>query len=287
MGLIEKLENLINKLLFALGNFLVSVFAKLIPAKVKKIWTKILVRKTQAVDWIKSLPKRLKTTLPLFINKVKAKLLAYNYKEKLAQTYQAAMAQYKETHSGKKLSAIKTALLAPFLVIGQWLKGLSTAQSLMLLSFTSASILAAINIVFSGHRLMENHLQSSRSPASAEEEALYDRPDYYKKETRHLDFTNLRLPVYFANVNELRTIDIDFNITLSNRMSRLQMAKLEFQLRDHLILNVEPMVASFPLVEEGKEILRKKLWAEINDFMKERKIEGEVKELKLIYILAN
>jgi len=67
----------------------------------------------------------------------------------------------------------------------------------------------------------------------------------------------------------------------------MQLEKLEFQLRDHLILNVEPMLASFPLEEEGKQILREKLTMEINDFLSERKIVGEVKEIKLIYILAN
>lgn len=287
MNLIEKLENAINKLLILLGDFVVRFCAKIIPVKIQVFWSKVKNWMRLAIIWCKALPKRLISAAPLLLNKLKGSLLSYNYKEKLQQTYQAAMAQYKQQQAGKKLSTIKTALLAPFLIIGQWLKGLSAIQSLMLLGFTAASILAAINIVFSGHRLMENHMQGARAPASAEEEAAYERPDYYKKETRHLDFTNLRLPVYFANVNELRSIDIDFNVTLSNRNSRMQLSKLEFQLRDHLILNVEPMIASFPLVEEGKEILRQKLLIEINQFMKERKIEGEVQELKLIYILAN
>jgi flagellar basal body-associated protein FliL len=88
-------------------------------------------------------------------------------------------------------------------------------------------------------------------------------------------------------LNEIRSIDIDFSATMSSRMSRMKLAKMEFELRDHLILNVEPMVASFPLEEEGKEILRKKLTLEINDFMIANKIEGEVQEIKLIYILGN
>jgi hypothetical protein len=67
----------------------------------------------------------------------------------------------------------------------------------------------------------------------------------------------------------------------------MQLEKLEFQLRDHLILNIEPMISSFPLEEEGKGILREKLIMEINDFMKAQGLEGQVKDLKITYILAN
>jgi flagellar basal body-associated protein FliL len=74
---------------------------------------------------------------------------------------------------------------------------------------------------------------------------------------------------------------------MSSRMSRMKLGMKEIELRDHLILNVEPMIASFPLEDEGKEILRKKLTLEINDFMIAHQIEGEVEDIKLIYILAN
>ena len=74
---------------------------------------------------------------------------------------------------------------------------------------------------------------------------------------------------------------------MSNRLSRMKLEKLEFQLRDHLVLNIEPMIAAFPLEDEGKEIIREKLTMEIHDFMKTHNIEGEVKDLKLVYILAN
>jgi flagellar basal body-associated protein FliL len=88
-------------------------------------------------------------------------------------------------------------------------------------------------------------------------------------------------------LNELRSIDIDFSATMSSRMSRMKLEKKEIELRDHLILNVEPMIVSFPLEDEGKEILRKKLTLEINDFMITHQIEGEVQDIKLIYVLAN
>jgi hypothetical protein len=70
-------------------------------------------------------------------------------------------------------------------------------------------------------------------------------------------------------------------------MSRMQVDKLELQFRDHLVLNLEPMVAAFPLEEEGKEILRQKLLSEMNEFMVSRDIEGQVLDVKIVYVLAN
>jgi hypothetical protein len=53
------------------------------------------------------------------------------------------------------------------------------------------------------------------------------------------------------------------------------------------VLNLEPMMASFPLEEEGKEILRQKLLSEMNDFMESREIEGKVLDVKIVYVLGN
>jgi hypothetical protein len=174
----------------------------------------------------------------------------------------------------------------PFLVVAQWVQGLSPAQALLLLGFSGASILSVIGIGFSGHKLAKNHLDDGRAPASVDE-ILYERPGYYKKQTRHFEVSNFRLPVYVAQVNEVRSVDIDFTATMSNRNAKMYLEKREFQLRDHLINNIEPSVSSFPLEEEGKEIIRKKVWMEINDYLKENKIEGEVTELKITYVLAN
>jgi hypothetical protein len=287
MGILEKLENFINNLLIRIGDQFMRMLMKLISPKFRKLIEKIKSWIVQAIAWSKSLPSLVKKNGPALFDKIKSYFLSFKYKEKFQQTYIAAISQYKKSQPGAKVSAFRTVLLTPFLLMGQWLKGLSSPQAILLLALTSVSVLAAINMVFTGNRLIDEHMKETRSPASVEDEVLYDRPDYYKEQSRHLEISGLRLPVYVANVNELRTIDIDFSATMSNRLSRMTLEKLEFQLRDHLVLNVEPMLASFPLEEEGKIIIREKLTAEIKSFMISRHIEGDVKEIKLIYILAN
>lgn len=286
MGLIEKLENFVNKILILIGDLISRFVAKATPTKIKIVLSKIAEWKSKAITFAKTSPKLLIQAAPVLVTKVTGVIATV--KTKLTETYKAAMAQHADTTGGSKFSGLKKTALTPFLMVGQWVKGLSAAQTVMLLGFTAASVLSAINIGFSGNRIHKQLTEEDgRTPASVEEEISYDRPGYYKKQTRHLDMTSIRLPVYFANVNELRSIDIDFTATMSNRLARMKLERMEFQLRDHLILHIEPMVASFPLEDEGKEIMREKLIMELNDFMVNHQIEGEVKELKITYVLAN
>lgn len=282
MGLIEKIENLINLLLIKLGELLY----KLVPLPIKRLLLKLQIWCAGFFEQLKRLPHLTKIFILFLLQKSKDTFAAIDFKAIFSDSYKKAMEQYKEkskSNSGK----LKTFFLAPFLVVGQWLQGLSTSQSLLLLVFSAASLLAVIGISFSGNRLVDHHIDAQRAPASIEEDVPYERPQYYKKQTRHFEITNLRLPVYIAQVNEIRSVDIDFTATLSNRNSRMFLEKKEFQLRDHLILQIEPSVASFPLEEEGKEIIKRKLLIEINDFLKLHEVEGEVTELKITYVLAN
>lgn len=281
MSFLEKLETLINALLFKFAAFI----AGKIPVPIKNkyfyfqsLWQRFLLS-------LKSTPQLVKNQAPLLIKKIKSSALGYNYKAALQETYKKALSQYKEKSPGKNVGKLKTILLSPFLMLGQWLQGLSAAQSMLLLTFTAGSFLSVLGIYFSGQRLAGP--DKYRTPASVEEEILYERPDYYKKQTKHFTLVNVRLPVYVANVNEIKSVDIDFTATLSNRHSRMFLEKHEFHLRDHIILNMEPSIASFPLEEEGKVIIRNKLFKELNSFLKDSKIEGEVVELKIIYVLAN
>jgi flagellar basal body-associated protein FliL len=275
MNFLEKIETLINQLLLRLG----ELIFKAIPAPFKKFHARYQTLKASFIAFLKTLPSFLKTQL--ISRASQSKDAALSIKTGLTETYKNAIAEY------KGMGKIKKFLLTPFLMFEQWLRGLTVNQSLLLMTFTCASILAVIGIGFSGKKLAHDHLESMREPASVLEEVGYERPEYYKKQTRFFELTSVRLPVYVAKVNEIRSVDIDFSATLTNRSSRMYLEKHEFQLRDHLVLQIEPSIASFPLEEEGKEIIRKKILLEINDFLKLHNQEGEVLELKIVYVLAN
>lgn len=278
MKFFEKIENAINYVLIKLGDLILRA----VPAPIKKFAEK---RHTIRI-FLKQLPSVVLKFLITCFKATKEKLLAINYKEATTKTYQKVIAQYSDK-GPKGITSVKNLLLFPIHISKEWLKGLSPAQALLLLSFTGASILSVIGIGYSSQKLSKASNSANRNPASTEIEITYDRPDYYKKQTKFFEVNNFRLPVYVAQVNEIRSLDLDFIVTLSNRFSKDFLESHDYQFRDYLILQVEPSVASFPLEEEGKEIIRKKLISEINDFLKLHEIEGEALELKITYVLAN
>ena len=276
MDFLYKIENLLNTLILKLGARILA----LIPPKIIVFFETFSERWSNFIAFIKALPSLLKGKVP----GLKSYAQNFNLKEKLVEPLKEGLAKY---NAGQKQKAgqLKVIFLAPFLIVSQWLKGLTVAQSLLLMVFTGASVLSGISIISSGSRLMQGQ-DAGRAPAS-DEEVSYDRPVYYKKDTKHVTFSNLRLPVYIPEVNAVKTVDIDFTATMSTRESKMFLEKMEFQVRDHLILEIEPSVASFPLTEEGKEIIRHKLAKELDAFLQTHKVKGFVEDMKVVYILAN
>jgi flagellar basal body-associated protein FliL len=285
MKFLFKIENAINASLIRLGNRMLQLLGALIPAKLRGWMHQLLSRRQHYKNQIKQSPALLKALALELLPKLKTLLQTINIKQKLQHTYGQALAEY-NSKKAQQLGHLKKVVMVPVLLFSKWLEGLSVGQSLLLLSFSAASMLAGLNIVSTSQR-MTGQKDTGRTPASLEEEVAYDRPGYYKEKTKHLSVTNLRLPVYVAEVNELKSVDIDFTATVSTRRARQFLDKNEWQLRDHLISEMEPLIASFPLEDEGKEVIRHKIHAEINEFLKLHNIDGQVTKLRLTYILAN
>ncbi len=283
MEVLNKIEAIINKLLEKLGAFLVIKFFKFLPPKILLISQKIQAYKNKCIQHVKTFPQTIKTKLAVLLVYLKSSLSSFDFKAIFA----AFLEKYKiqKTDKNQTSSKLKRVLLTPFLLLNEWIKGMSITQTLLMFGFTGASILASIGMIFSSNRIL-NQTQM-RAPASAEIEVLYERPDYYKEDSRHMSISNFRLPVYVAEVNQIRSVDIDFIATMSNRNIKKFLELNEFQLRDHFVNNFEPLIATFPLEEEGKEVIKKKILLEINAFLKLYNKEGNVEDLKITYILAN
>jgi hypothetical protein len=281
MGLIEKLETLINNLIFKLLEFL----WRLVPSPIKKIIEKYRSLKQSFLSFLKNIPSLLKKYIPILLSQTKSKISSTNFKPAFSDETKAILDEYSKNN--KSAGKFKKVILLPWILVSKWFEDLSAAQTIGMFVFSAASILAVIGIGFSGQKIANLQKEASRIPASVEEEVPYARPIYYKKQTRHVEISNLRLPVYFANINEVKSVDIDFVATTSNRETKMFLDKHDFQLRDHLILQVEPSVAAFPLEEEGKDIIRKRLIQELNDFLKTYEIDGSVSEVRITYVLAN
>jgi flagellar basal body-associated protein FliL len=279
MKFIEKLEDKLNAMIIKGWQLFMKLIISLIPNTLKMKWANFLVWKSNKIIEIKA---------KILLRKQKLQELKNNPKYSIKDALKKSMDELKviiAAQKNKKFSVrVIGTLNAPFLVIQTWVGQLSIPQKTLLYGMTMASIIGGV-IVYQTSGEVYRTLNPSRAPASIEES--YVRPDYYKKQERELSFNTIRLPVFIQNINELRALIIDFSVVTSNRNTKKYLAKHEFELRDHLIGSVEPIIPSFPLEEEGRQVLREKLKIELNNFLVANKVEGQVLEIKVVYALAH
>jgi flagellar basal body-associated protein FliL len=286
MGFIEKIETIINKIIMSILHAIGVGMKKVTPQFIFKLHDKFQFSQQRFKTWFKQLPNLILKWLLTKGNSFKSNLATIDFKGIVNQHTKMIIEKSGVSADSSVFKKVRALFLAPFYLASQWFNGLSTNQALLLMTFTGASLLAVIGIFSSGSRIALIE-EAARRPASIEPEAIYDRPDYYKKETKHFDMSSLRLPVFFSDINQLKSVDIDYTATLSNRAAKMYLEKQEFQLRDHLIIQIEPIVPSFPLEEEGKDIIRKKIQQEIDQFLIKHGIEGKTVDVKITYVLAN
>jgi hypothetical protein len=284
MNFVNKIEELINRLIFRFIELILRLLKKNSPPKLLKFYKKSVFKWRRFKAQSKTFPKRSKVFLIELVKKIKSKYQSIEIKPKFIHLKEKITAPFiEEGNKGRNKFVV---LAKGFLKLGEsWLKGLSFGQASLLIALTCFSFFATFNILSSGKKIADFYNDAVRSPASLDYQ--YERPEYYKKDQRHVFFGSVKIPVYPGGVNDFTSVDIEFNATLSNRESKHILVKLEFQLRDYLILHLEPILATFTLQEEGKEILKRKIWSEVDNFLEEREINGRVVELKITYVLAN
>lgn len=281
MKFLFKIEDAINNGLFWLGDKLLQIWTKICPTWLARWQEKLM----QLVAFIKALPQKLKSKA-LELKDSPRELLKVDYKGIFTQAIEAGKKVYAQHKQHSPIKAILAALSTPFTFLYQWAKSLSPAHFVVLFTFTMGSLLSVMGIAINSHRIMEKS-NVERAPASVEVLDPYDRPEYYKKETREVTFTNVKLPVFVTGITELRSLLVDFSVITSNRATKQWLERHEFQVRDHLVLTVEPVLPAFPMTDEGRTILVDKLKHELNLFLASQSVDGTVSEVRIVYILAN
>src|SRR4051794_27027847 len=125
MNLISKIEDIINTLLTRIFERMLSF----IPLGIRNFFSKI--------------PR-----FPFWLRDSVIHFFQY-FLLKARESHQELMSMNKEKRSSAYRS-VKAFFLTPLYMVGHWLDGLSTGQSILLLTFTSASLLSLISIGFSG-----------------------------------------------------------------------------------------------------------------------------------------
>lgn len=283
MELLNKLEDLINRLLFWIGSKLAGLLTRLTPPTVRNFFVRVSNHFKQAVQFIKNFPQWIKTKLADFKSRPKIKI---DYKGVLAQAIDAGQKAFKKTKDQSPIKAIFSALSAPFVFLFVWAQSLRPTHFLVLFFFTTASIVSIFGIALNTQSILKKEFFGIRAPASAPIEG-YNRPDYYKKETREVSFSSVKVPVYIQGINELRALMVDISIVTSNRATRAWIERREFSMRDHLVLTLEPVIPTFPLTDEGRTMLTEKIKDELNIFLRQHSVDGDIQEVRLVHILGH
>jgi flagellar basal body-associated protein FliL len=267
-----KIEDFINHWLSKLWELISFIFLKLTPPPVRK-------GITSSISWLKQSPQKIKR-LPSYVKeKFKAKdQLKSHLQEFIAKAKHLA----KEQAQAKGLKNYFLKLKIPYQIIYDKLQTVTPTQFLFLFLGTLGAFMAGVGIYYQGGKIINTQF---RGPASVDEEIPYQRPVYYKLPTRELSFNAFKIPLHFSSINEIRSVTVDFSMIASNRFTRNYLAKHEFELRNHLIMNFEQIDGTFAMSAEGQEVVRLKFEEEVNYFLRENNINGTVSDVRIIYNL--
>jgi hypothetical protein len=117
------------------------------------------------------------------------------------------------------------------------------------------------------------------------------KPAFSSFEEREFYVPDVFVPVILKNHPHITRIYLDIKLRASNKLIKLYFTENNFknldQLIDRYISTLSPIIPMFPLTNEGKDILRKKIKLETDLLLKKLKIEGEIEEVIIQDILAS
>jgi len=102
--------------------------------------------------------------------------------------------------------------------------------------------------------------QVNRSLASSIERI----PAYYNNLARTSSIKSLKVPAQATKQSKIKSLELDVYILFNRRTSKKYFDQNMMVFVDHLEMTLEPILPSFPLTPEGKNVLRDKIAREIN-----------------------
>ncbi len=113
------------------------------------------------------------------------------------------------------------------------------------------------------------------------------KPRYHLAYLRQYRFTDVGLQLLLEDTKRNKQVYFEFVIQTKNREGVSILKHHEVEIKDHLMMNIEPVVPGLPLDDEGKRIIRDKVKFEVNSYLKHHHLETEIEEVFIDYILAS
>lgn len=295
MGFVDRILTILNEIILLLWQIFKHTLFVLIPRPVRKLFRYI----TFALMWCLRFLGRATKVVGIFLYGLGLKIISPFVRfEKAFQEVIGALVE--------QVRGIQVKDLTPQNIAQQFLKlGVFFLQSLLYLwkktwgDMNNGAIAAICSLFFVcvfaswqiykiGDKLYVEIAYGGRKPASTfeQESTLKRRPVYYKQEQRYYDLKQMRIPVYIENERSVKIFEVDVTIEASNRFVKRFFSENENLIRDRMLSTTEPMIHRFPLSDEGKQVMKEKITNELNHFITENHMEGEVSQVYFNAIVA-
>jgi flagellar basal body-associated protein FliL len=287
---IEKIENLFNKAYYFLVAKLIWLIKMIIPAFVLNFFNTCF---KAYKEWVQSVKNKIRQTIAKIVAAIRAaiqwvqetinKLKNMPIKTKVTGVLNNIDQFLKKTPASKYKSLLKEWLQPKIDRVRNYLNNLRPRQIVFFVVLLGLISVGSLQIYVNSAKIYESEFPD-RKPAQFSEEI--QRPEYYNRQKKLVKITNLKVPLIVTSVTDLQNLLIDINIQCSNRFTRLWIYEHDFEVKDHLFINLEPISPNFSLDEEGKWIIKEKVKDELNYFLQQKGVEGEVEEVHLLEILG-
>lgn len=115
-------------------------------------------------------------------------------------------------------------------------------------------------------------------------------PAFTKFKDREFFVDDIYFPIYIKSTNSIKRLILDLNLRVSNRYIKTFFTDWKSRnldlIYDRLNLTSEEVVPHFPLTDEGKYIIKRKIKMELDILFKEIGIRGEVEKVFIAQIIG-
>ncbi len=283
---IEAIENLINRILEKIGSVLFKLFIAMIPKKViqfirvKK--ASLLKREQRSSNNKRSIKKQLQR-IKIVSKKKFNRFLRYSHQRK----FNVAYFEFRDYLFSK---SVREHLIVTKNAIKRVLKKTSgkfsySKNQVATFAMTFLFIMAGSVGVYQSSESIYRSEFPNRKPASVQQ---YDyRPEYKSYQARTTQIMNIKIPLLVEDVTEINSVTIDFTVRTTTRFSKTFLENYGYKLKDYFFTAAEPIASDFPLEEEGKDVLKEKITEELNLFLNENGVEGQVESIEITFIIAS
>lgn len=286
-----KFEEKTNESLEKLGHKLWIFILSLIPTVIKEFYQK---KKEQFIKWFWIKYEQTKKALfhiKDFLLQAKTKLFGaidtvqeYPIREKVNNSLDVLNQLLLKTPLKNHADTIQNFLHVYLERLSKFLLKINNPQfyiacaSLLMISFGTYGVYVSSQKIYLGEF-------NTREPASIQK--YVEKSKHESFPARTLKVLNVKVPVFKKSASSIRSVTVDFTVRTTTRFAKMYLEEYEYKLKDYFFLTVEPVVSEFQIETEGKSILRDKIKREVNEFLKANNVEGEVVEVKIVFIIAS